>query len=114
MTIEPAASIAQTVELMRKSGISQLPVLEGGRPIGSIQEITIARVLHDDVDLSKVRVADVMAKPLPQIDVAVHLDEVYRLLLAGNSGVLATQTDHVIGIVTRIDLIEYWNSRRNG
>ena len=51
-----------------------------------------------------------MARPLPQLDIGVHLDEAYRLLLAGNSGVLATcRTAPVIDIITRIDLIHYWN-----
>jgi predicted transcriptional regulator len=33
-------------------------------------------------------------------------------LLAGNTGVLATRGSEVVGIVTRIDLIEYWNQKR--
>ncbi len=37
-----------------------------------------------------------MARPLPQVDVGVHLDEAYRLLLAGNSGVLATSGGAVV------------------
>ena len=57
--------------------------------MGSVQEITLARVLHDNSDPTKVLIGDVMAKPLPQVDVSVHLDEAYRLLLAGNTGVLA-------------------------
>ncbi len=38
----------------------------------------------------------------------MHLDEAYRLLLAGNTGVLATQSGKVVDIVTRIDLVHYW------
>jgi cystathionine beta-synthase len=64
------------------------------------------------VDVGKVRVEEIMAKPLPQLDVTTHLDEAYRLLLAGNTGVLATQGGKVVEIVTRIDLIEYWNKQR--
>ena len=36
-----------------------------------------------------------------------------RLLLAGYTGVLATQEGAVVDIVTRIDLIHYWGSDRN-
>jgi len=36
------------------------------------------------------------------------LDEAYRLLLSGNTGVLATQGGTVVDIVTRIDLVRYW------
>ena len=75
---------------MQAAGISQLPVLQDGKPVGSIQEVTLARMLHDHSDPAQVTVGEVMARPLPQLDVDVHLDEAYRLLLAGNTGVLAT------------------------
>jgi cystathionine beta-synthase len=94
---------------LQSAGISQLPVLRDGIPVGSIQEVTLARVLHDRGDLGRVAVGEIMAKPLPQLDVGVHLDEAYRLLLAGNTGVLATAEGAVVDIVTRIDLIQYWN-----
>ena len=42
-----------------------------------------------------------MARPLPQLDVTVHLDEAYRLLLSGNTGVLAVSDGKVVDIVTR-------------
>ena len=82
-----------------------------------MQEVTLARVLHDHQDPDKVKVGEIMARPLPQLDVGVHLDEAYRLLLAGNTGVLVVKEDQVVDIVTRIDLVEYWNKepgQRNG
>ena len=71
--------------------------------------MTLARVLHDHSDPDQVTVGEIMARPLPQLDVDVHLDEAYRLLLAGNTGVLAMADGKVVDIVTRIDLIQYWN-----
>jgi cystathionine beta-synthase len=108
VTVNPEATAADASELLQARGISQLPVLRDGRAVGSVQEVTLARLLHDDLDLESVRVGDVMARPLPQIDVNVQLDEAYRLLMAGNSGVLAIAGDVVVDIVTRIDLIQYW------
>jgi cystathionine beta-synthase len=61
-----------------------------------------------------VAVGDVMARPLPTLDVGVHLDEAYRLLLAGHTGVLATSEGRVLDIVTRIDLVHYWQQVRKG
>jgi cystathionine beta-synthase len=89
-----------------------LPVIDGGRPVGSVQEVTLARVLHDGKDPSQVAVGEVMARPLPVVDVHTHLDEAYRLLLAGHTGVLATRDGEVVDIVTRIDLIHYWDQSR--
>jgi len=112
VTISPEASAAKAIDLLQSAGISQLPVLQDGNPVGSVQEVTLARVLHDNSDPDKVMVGEIMAKPLPQLDVGTHLDEAYRLLLAGNTGVLAVGNGKVVDIVTRIDLIEYWNQRR--
>jgi cystathionine beta-synthase len=111
-SIGPDATAAEAAARMQAHGISQLPVLRDGQAVGSIQEVTLARLLHDGTDANAVRVGDVMARPLPQVDTGVHLDEAYRLLLAGNSGVLATAGGSVVDIITRIDLIAYWNRPR--
>src|SRR5262249_51966396 len=50
VTISPRATVAKAIGLMQTSGISQLPVLQEGKPVGSVQEVTLARVLHDARD----------------------------------------------------------------
>ena len=110
-TITPESTAADAIQILQTSGISQLPVLEHGKPVGSIQEVTIARILHDRRDPARVSVGEIMARPLPQLDIATHLDEAYRLLLSGNTGILATHEGTVMGIVTRIDLIDYWTKK---
>jgi cystathionine beta-synthase len=112
VTISPEATVADAIDLMQSSGISQLPVLQDGKPVGSIQEVTLARVLHDNADPGSVRVGEVMARPLPALDVTVHLDEAYRLLLSGHTGVLAVAEGKVVDIVTRIDLVQWYNLRK--
>ncbi len=112
VAIGPDATITEAIRLLETAGISQLPVLEDGKAVGSVHEITLARVLHDAADTDQLKVGEIMAKPLPQLDVSVHLDEAYRLLLAGNTGVLATNEGKVVDIITRIDLIQYWNRHR--
>jgi len=108
VTISPQATVAEATAILETAGFSQLPVLEDGTPVGSVQEVTLARVLHDQTDPSQVAVGEIMARPLPQLDPSVHLDEAYRLLLAGNTGVLVVETGRVVDIVTRIDLVRYW------
>jgi cystathionine beta-synthase len=112
VTITPDATAAAAIDLLQATGISQLPVMQDGKAVGSVQEVTLARVLHDNDDPTKVIVGDIMGKPLPQLDATVHLDEAYRLLLAGNTGVLAVSSGRIVEIVTRIDLIEYWDNKR--
>src|SRR3954469_5185562 len=111
--IAPDATAEEAIQLLEATGISQLPVIAAdGKPVGSVQEVTLARILHDRRDPSTVKIGDVMARPLPTLDVLTHLDEAYRLLLAGYTGVLATEADAVVDIITRIDLIHYWDQGR--
>ncbi len=112
MTITPKTTAAEAIDLLQATGISQLPVLQDGKPVGSIQEVTLARILHDHSDPDKVLVGEIMARPIPQLEATVHLDEAYRLLMAGNTGVLACTDGEVVDIITRIDLIQYWKQTR--
>ena len=111
-TIPPTATAADAIRMLQSAGISQLPVLDDGTAVGSVQEVTLARVLHDHRDPATVPVGEIMARPLPQLDAATHLDEAYRLLLSGNTGVLVLSGGRPVGIVTRIDLIDYWTDRK--
>ncbi|MBV8382620.1 MAG: cystathionine beta-synthase [Planctomycetaceae bacterium] len=112
VTVRPEDTVATAVEILQTTGFSQLPVVRDERAVGSIQEITLVRTLHDGGDPSRVAVDEIMARPLPQLEVGVHLDEAYRLLLAGNTGVLAVSEGRVFDIITRIDLVHYWNQSR--
>ncbi len=111
--ISPDATADEAIRVLEAKGISQLPVIGAdGKAVGSVQEVTLARVLHDLRDPGQVKIGDIMARPLPTLDISTHLDEAYRLLMAGYTGVLATQLDQVVDIVTRIDLIHYWDQTR--
>ena len=112
VSISPDATAADAIALLQATGISQLPVLQDGKSVGSVQEVTLARLLHDDSDPATVKVGDVMARPLPQVEALVHLDEAYRLLMSGNTGVLVVADGKVVDIVTRIDLVRYWDETR--
>jgi len=112
VTIVPDATAEQAIQLMEATGISQLPVMDAGKPVGSVQEVSLARILHDGKDPAQVTINDLMARPLPTLDIHTHLDEAYRLLMAGYTGVLATSDGRVMDIVTRIDLIHYWGQTR--
>jgi cystathionine beta-synthase len=112
VTVTPDVTAESAINLMGATSISQLPVLADGISVGSVQEVTLARLLHDDLDPSKVKVGEIMARPLPTLDERVHLDEAYRLLLSGNTGILAASAGKVVDIVTRIDLVQYWDRLR--
>ncbi len=104
----PDSPLREAVEIFRSQAISQLPVVENGRIVGAVQEITLMRALHQRPASPVLALREIMARPMPQVESHVLLEEVYRLLLAGNSGVVITRDDRPIGLITRADLLQYY------
>ena len=67
----------------------------------------LARLLHDNRDRRALKLREVMARPLPEADEHMSLDEVYHLLMSGSTGVLVRRAGKIAGILTRIDLVEF-------
>jgi cystathionine beta-synthase len=107
--LTPQHTVDDAAALLREHGVSQIPILENGHAVGGIQDVTLARLLHDDAGQRTRPLREVMARPLPEVDAETSLDEVYRLLMSGNSGALVRRRGEIAGIVTRIDLVEYWD-----
>ncbi len=112
ISIGPEQRASQAVEMLDQHQISQLPVIQEGKVLGTVGEVTLAKLLHDGADLSDKLVRDVMARPLPQVEATTDLAEPYRLLLAGHGGVIVTRSGVAEGFLARIDLVNFWNRKR--
>lgn len=111
VTIGPYQQSIEALRVMERLDISQLPVVQGGCAVGSLNEVMLVKLLHDGVDLHKTPVLEVMGKPLPQVDEVVDISEPYRLLLAGHGGVIVTRGGAAYGFLARIDLARFWADR---
>lgn len=109
ITLSPEQTMQDAIEVFRDKGISQVPILDCGRCVGAIQEITLARKLHERQDPRTVKLRDIMARPLPEVSISTSVDECYRMLMSGDTGVLVRREDAVAGIITRIDLVNFWD-----
>lgn len=110
VSVSPQTSMAEAAQVMSEAGISQIPVIDQGKSVGSVQEVTLARAAHDSLSLETTLVQDVMARPLPSLALGANLDEAYRLLLSGMTGILVEDGAQVVDIVTRIDLVRFWSA----
>jgi len=108
ISLTPEDTLKKAADLFRERGISQIPILERGEMVGAVEEITIMRALRQGSSPESIRLREIMAKPLPRLDVGVLLEEVYRLLMAGNPAVVAVKDGHVASIITRSDLMSYY------
>ena len=78
ISIKPEDSINYAVKLMKKNDISQIPIIEKGRCIGSISDKTIIRNLDKVSGSTEVR--EIMDDPFPMISSNDSIDIIKTLL----------------------------------
>src|SRR5205823_1810763 len=77
VSVSPTDSIADAVELLRRYGISQTPVMEDGRMIGSLTENLLLRHLASGEPLSATIVHDLQGPPFPELEAEALAQEAY-------------------------------------
>jgi cystathionine beta-synthase len=100
--------LSKAVKLMREYNISQLPVIDDGKVVGSLNEASLMKLLHDGIEFTEQQIGPVMGKPLPTLDEEIDASEAYRVLLSGTTGIVITQKGTPMGVITRADLISHW------
>src|SRR3990170_45806 len=104
-------SLREAVDLMREYDISQMPVLDKGKVVGSVRDDVLIDRLLKDKKAAERPVKDVMEKPFPIVDPGTSLEKIYRMLVRGSPAVLVGTEKKLEGIVSRIDVIEYLAER---
>jgi cystathionine beta-synthase len=102
---EPADRVADALAKMDEAGITQLPVLEDGKPVGSLRENHLLTKVVRNRDLLEAKVSDVMEGSFPTVDVDASSDEVTRRLRT-NAAVLVEEYGRIVGIITRHDVLD--------
>jgi cystathionine beta-synthase len=114
-------TVRAAIDRMQQYGISQLPVVEGDgdgassitmpignrRVVGSIQERTLLDRVYRDPSLVESAVGAAMDPPFPTIARGADVDDAFDLLLGGASALVLTEQDQPVGMVTKLDLLEF-------
>ena len=86
--------------------ISQLPVMQDESLVGIIDEWDMLQAVYRDPDAFKLPVSDIMITNLEVIDVNSAVDQLMPLFERDRVAIVM-DGDHFLGIITRIDLINY-------
>jgi cystathionine beta-synthase len=104
--------VGEVIETLQEFGISQLPVsedTEGDSVVGIVGSITekglLDRAFRDPTVVDRT-VGEVMDPPLPLVQASATLDEAFALL-AGAAALVAVRGERPVGIVTKLDVLEY-------
>lgn len=106
--VEASDPLSKAIGLMRRYGISQLPVLRDGSLVGSISESTIMRKL-ERIRSVEVPVEEVMDEAFPTVPEEASLGLV-RQLLQEYPAVLLQRDGRITGIITKADLFKVLES----
>lgn len=105
VSARPKESVLQALETMRRKEISQLPVLENGKAIGSIGEDTILNLVLSGKPLKKMVVREIMGAAFPVVDKRSRIEAITQLIGEKNTAVLVQVDRKRYGILTKYDLI---------
>jgi cystathionine beta-synthase len=106
-------SVRAAIDTMQNYGISQLPVLEADgevdsrRMVGSIQERTLLDRIYRDPSLVDSAVGAAMDPPFPTIPRTAEIDDAFDALLGGAPALVVVDRDRPIGMLTKLDLLEF-------
>jgi cystathionine beta-synthase len=89
---------------MRKHNIDQLPVMEHGKPVGTITDARLFDAILEDADVRTQKARVVMGPALPVVQLDATLEEVAKRLGNGSPAVLVEQPNG-FGILTKQDII---------
>jgi len=100
--------VAKGVRVMRETGYSQLPVFSGNQIVGSLTEKVIVQRLVSEPkpdDISKHTVEKIMEEAFPTVSEDTPLSMV-SALLQYQPAVLVAKRGHIVGIITKADLLK--------
>ncbi len=105
--VKPNDTVKKCVDLMVSKGISQLPVIEDNKNLGSVTESIIIKrfsSMKNLKDLANEKVSNIMDKAFPLVDGSSRIDEILPLL-ESNSAVLVAEKGRIVGIITKADIL---------
>jgi len=108
ISVESTDPLGKAIKLMKRYGISQLPVLRRGKVVGSISESTIVKKL-EEIKSPEVTVGALMDEAFPTVPETASL-ELLRDLFQEYPAVLLQKNGKITGIVTRADLFKVFDS----
>ncbi|WP_375768138.1 pyridoxal-phosphate dependent enzyme [Archangium gephyra] len=106
VTLSPTDTLLVAYGRMKLYEVSQLPVLEGNKVVGMIDESDLLLAAIDDETRLRLPVRDIMTTRLQTVDVRTPVRELLPLLDKGFVPIVV-DGEEFIGLITRIDLLNH-------
>lgn len=106
ITVTSDDTLTAAIEKMAAYNISQLPVKDNGKFVGSLDENTVFRRLLKEPHMRSSTVKELMNAPFPELKGDSEIDEISRRITKENQAVLIEKEDGNFHILTMHDIID--------
>ena len=107
-SVQSTDRVHQASDLMRATGYSQLPVLKGDVPVGSISERGILELLRQGStmeELGQSVISKVMDESYPVVSDSTPVSSVTSLM-SSSGAVLVSKKGKIVGLITSADILK--------
>ena len=105
VSVSPDHNVGDALQMMKTYGLSQLPVLEDGKSVGSLREGRLMAKLLENRELMQSPVSQVMDRALPVVNEDISVDAAVKYLKT-SPALLVEEYGRIVGIVTRHDVLD--------
>lgn len=105
ITLSLTHTLKDAIALIRKNYITQIPVVENGKVVGSITERRVLNTILDDPALKDEPVSIAMNDPFPFVLPTTRIDVLSKMINKENPAVLVQSENGQLDIITEYDLI---------
>ncbi len=104
VSVEADEPVRNAIDKMRAHNIDQLPVFDGGKPVGTLTDARLFDAILEDSDVRLQAVRVLMGPALPVMQPDTRLEEIAKQLGNGSPAVLVQQPNGY-GIITKQDIL---------
>jgi cystathionine beta-synthase len=109
-----ADTVADGVMAMKEHGVSQLPVVDGGQLVGIVTESDLLAKLVDGRATLSSAMAEVMFRNVKTLVASEDAGKLLEVFAAGMVGIVVDESERLLGIVTKMDLVDLLTARKGG
>jgi cystathionine beta-synthase len=108
IAVDTTTTVRDALAILKKHDISQVPVLQGDRPVGSLHDHDVMMQVIERPGIAHEPVSAIMGPSFPTVAKEAPIEDVLRLMGAKeNYAVLVVEAGVLEGILNRYDVIEY-------
>ncbi|MCI0485070.1 MAG: pyridoxal-phosphate dependent enzyme [Blastocatellia bacterium] len=105
VSVGPERQVGEALQMMNSYGLSQLPVIEEGKSVGSLREGRLMGKLLANRDLVQAPVSEVMEKGFPIVNEDIGVETAAKYL-KNSPAILVEEYGRIVGIITRYDVLD--------